>query len=298
MSNSTVAPAGEFVEVEGRRIHVVARGAARPTVVIVTGGGEPASLAAALQERIAPLARAWAYDRPGLGWSDPAPHPLSFPDQARWLHNALACSGEKAPYVVVAASFGGLVARAFAAAYPHEVAGVVLVDAVEEEHIFPRLERLLSATRKQLVLTRLLTATGLMGAVVRRSVGRALPSDARRQLQATLTKWPHWKAAAAEVMAYSLTPPPQRIAAGFGRLPVPLTVVAHGRPLTGPNATLEEGWRQGQERLAALSEQARFVVAETSGHAILQEAPDLVVAEVTHLVDQVRAETLSSIAQT
>jgi pimeloyl-ACP methyl ester carboxylesterase len=271
---------------DGVRLHVVVRGATQPTVVIITGGGEPACIVAPLQERIARFATVFAYDRPGLGWSDAVRAPLSFEDQARWLKRALAAAGQAGPYVLVAASLGGLIARAYARAFPDDVAAMVLVDAAEEEHIFQRLDVLNSAARKQLFVVRLLAATGLLGAVVRRSLPAGAPAEVRAQMHANLSRWSHWQAAAREVAGYALTPLEQRAAGGFGALNIPLTVIAHGRPFRGSNAALERGWREAQERLAALAPQARLVIAESASHSIAQEDPDLVAAEVQRLVAQ------------
>jgi len=121
-SKGSVAPSGRFVEVDGRRIHIVVRGSTKPTGVTVSGGGEPASFVAPLRERIARFATALAYDRPGLGWSEAFPAALSFDDQARLLRRALDSAGEAGPYVLVAASLGGLIARAFARAFPNDLA--------------------------------------------------------------------------------------------------------------------------------------------------------------------------------
>jgi pimeloyl-ACP methyl ester carboxylesterase len=70
-----------------------------------------------------------AYDRAGLGWSDPAPTPHDAHTSARDLHAALQAAGIPGPYVVAGHSYGGLVVRAFADLYPDEVAGMVLIDA-------------------------------------------------------------------------------------------------------------------------------------------------------------------------
>jgi pimeloyl-ACP methyl ester carboxylesterase len=73
--------------------------------------------------------RVVAYDRAGLGWSDPSPRPRDARTIAEELHEALHAAGVSGPYVLAGHSFGGLPVRAFAALYPEETAGLVLVDA-------------------------------------------------------------------------------------------------------------------------------------------------------------------------
>jgi pimeloyl-ACP methyl ester carboxylesterase len=65
--------------------------------------------------------------------SDPAPPPRTAGDAANDLYALLDGSGISGPYVVVGASFGGYIARLFAAGFPREVAGLVLVDASHED---------------------------------------------------------------------------------------------------------------------------------------------------------------------
>lgn len=48
------------------------------------------------------------------------------------LHALLAAARVSEPIVLVGHSAGGLAARLFAATYPDEVAGIVLVDALSE----------------------------------------------------------------------------------------------------------------------------------------------------------------------
>ena len=69
-----------------------------------------------------------AYDRGGLGWSDPGPSPRDAGRSAQELHVALERAGIVGPYVLAGHSYGGLAVRAFAALYPQDVAGMVLVD--------------------------------------------------------------------------------------------------------------------------------------------------------------------------
>ena len=48
---------------------------------------------------------------------------------ARDLHGLLAAAGEHGPYVLVGHSIGGPYAMTYAASYPEQVAGMVLLDS-------------------------------------------------------------------------------------------------------------------------------------------------------------------------
>jgi len=71
---------------------------------------------------------ACSYDRAGLGWSDADPMPRTAQRIVNELRTLLTNARTKGPYVLVGHSFGGLAVRLYAAQYPEEVVGMVLVD--------------------------------------------------------------------------------------------------------------------------------------------------------------------------
>ncbi len=72
-------------------------------------------------------------DRAGLGWSERGPEPRDARQISSELHTLLKVVDTEGPYVVVGHSYGGLYAQMYAARYPEEVAGVVLVDSSHPE---------------------------------------------------------------------------------------------------------------------------------------------------------------------
>ncbi len=85
-----------------------------------------------VQNKVASFTRVCTYDRAGYAWSEPGPKPRTYAQINMELRDALAKLGERGPFVLVGHSFGGPVVRNFAATYPHEVAGMVLVDSAFE----------------------------------------------------------------------------------------------------------------------------------------------------------------------
>ncbi len=73
-----------------------------------------------------------SYDRAGYAWSEPGPFPRTGRQIAYELHTALHNAGIKGPYIMVGQSYGGFLVRYFARYYRKEVAGLVLVDALNE----------------------------------------------------------------------------------------------------------------------------------------------------------------------
>lgn len=128
------APLGQLVDIGGgQRLHLNCRGTGAPVVVFESGAGDFSFVWSLVQPEIARRTTACSYDRGGYAWSDPGRRPRTYRQLALELHTALARAGVPGPYLLVGQSYGGLVARGFAAAYPREVAGMVLVDAAHED---------------------------------------------------------------------------------------------------------------------------------------------------------------------
>jgi len=119
------------VDVGGFRLAVRCVGRDGPVVVLESGYGLPSAYWSDLQARLSPR-RSCAYDRAGLGRSDPRPRDAETTptDELRAL---LRRAGVAPPYVLVGHSYGGLLVRAFEAQYRGTVRAVVLLDAISDE---------------------------------------------------------------------------------------------------------------------------------------------------------------------
>jgi len=127
------APRGEMIDLGGRRLHAVRAGPPtdKPTIVLEHGAFGCASDWGVVQARLAAKGlHSIAYDRAGLGLSDPGPLPRDGRALNADLSSLLGAMGEAGPFVLVGHSMGGLMVRLFALTHPEQVSGVVLVDAV------------------------------------------------------------------------------------------------------------------------------------------------------------------------
>jgi pimeloyl-ACP methyl ester carboxylesterase len=137
MSSFQRAPyRGEKVDLGGRALRIVRAGpaGANPLVVLEHGAFGCAADWAVVQERLAAKGlRSLAYDRAGLGHSDPGPKPRDGRAIVADLAALLRELNEPGPYVLVGHSMGGLMVRLFALTHRDQAAGVVLVDAITPE---------------------------------------------------------------------------------------------------------------------------------------------------------------------
>jgi pimeloyl-ACP methyl ester carboxylesterase len=126
---------GRLIDVGGRRLHLICSGQGSPTVVLEAGASSFAIDWTLVQRDLDRASRVCSYDRAGMGWSDAAA-PSTPASDARDLHSLLTAAGERPPYVMVGASRGGLLVRAYVLDYPAEVAGLVFIDPATEDRLW------------------------------------------------------------------------------------------------------------------------------------------------------------------
>jgi pimeloyl-ACP methyl ester carboxylesterase len=127
-------------------LHITGQGSAHPAVILESGIAGSSLSWKRVEDQVAPFARVISYDRAGLGWSAPANSPRTLPRIVEELRSLLRAAAVDPPYILVGHSFGGLIVQYFAARYPGEIAGILLVDAVPVSEWFP----LTAAQKKRL----------------------------------------------------------------------------------------------------------------------------------------------------
>jgi pimeloyl-ACP methyl ester carboxylesterase len=287
-----MGPPGRLVDIGGRRLHVLAVGEGRPTVVFESGGGGGSAVQDLVVQRlVAAFARAIIYDRAGLGWSDPPPRPLTFHDQVDDLDRLLRNGGVPGPYVFVPESFGSLVVIDYAAKHPERIAGIVFVDGVDPQLWFPAMiEQSTASADARNALTKAAWHLGL----VRLGFSKLapdwvwrLPPKIQGQMIALYSRPSPGYAEALE--AYRITPVSQRPFLPPGALgDRPLVVLYHGKVSAALSDRFERGWLASQQRLTQLSRRGQAIMVPNADHELAQEEPDRVAAAVKIVLRDLR----------
>ncbi len=129
---TSYAPTGKLVDAGGHLLHIHEMGKGKPVVIMEGGSGDFSFIWDLVQPELAKITTTVSYDRAGFAWSQAGPQPRSARQIAYELHTALHKAGIDGPYILVGQSFGGFLVRTFARYYKNEVAGMVLVDALNE----------------------------------------------------------------------------------------------------------------------------------------------------------------------
>jgi len=120
---------GQLIDIGGHSLHLRCTGSGSPTVVLEPGGGGMSSDLGWIEPAVARDSHVCVYDRAGRGWSEPTDTPQDATQIATDLHTLLDRGNVPGPYVLAGHSFGGLYVLTFAALYPDDVVGMVLVDS-------------------------------------------------------------------------------------------------------------------------------------------------------------------------
>ena len=254
---------GERYDVGGRQLHLHCTGTGSPTVVLVSGTSESAASWDRVQPGVAATTRVCAYDRAGQGWSDDAPHPQDGAEMARDLHRLLAAAGEQGPYVLAGHSLGGVYSMVFAAHYPADVAGLVLLDSTTPEQ-FTALPKY--AGQYQLIRR----LYGVTPSLARLGIGRPFGVTSRALENAH-----------DDVSRYRVAMRQAGALTDLGGKPL-VVVTAAGTLRDTP------GWRAAQDKLSGLSTRTRHVVAPTTHAGLLADARGAA-ASTAAVVDVVRS---------
>jgi pimeloyl-ACP methyl ester carboxylesterase/aminoglycoside phosphotransferase (APT) family kinase protein len=301
-------PIGQMIDINGYKLHMIDSGSsnidskATPTVILESGMGSTTFDWLLVYPEIAKFARIVTYDRAGYGWSDASPLPRTSANIVTELHTMLHKAGIPGPYILVGHSFGGINVRLFAATYPQDVVGIVLVDAVHK-YVMDRIPQVFIHF-KHWVYCRLLTAyLGISRIFSDFKLYYHRPVDTYKLMDKAhknTIKYYH----ALFNQLNLITTSCEQLKAVHEFLPnVPVVVITAGKqviPAQGPCGSytqdevdmINKTWFELQADLVTKSSESKQIIAEYSGHNIPYEQPEIIVDAVREMVDKLKKKSL------
>jgi pimeloyl-ACP methyl ester carboxylesterase len=268
---------GRLHDVGGHRLHLDCTGSGSPTVVLMSGLGGFSVGWARIAPPVAGTTRVCAYDRAGQGWSEDASEPQDGVAAATDLHTLLDRAGEDGPYVLVGHSIGGDHAMTYAARYPEQVAGMVLLDATSPYRTAAGTTH--GGPPGAIALLPSLARLGV-GRLLPTSIWSALPEPAASQYGAFASSPRRWSNTVDETATMpALLSQAQGLSALGSRPLVVLTAAGHDA---------DPDWAEAQNRMARLSTDSSHRQADAT-HAGLLDEEDGAATSVQAIDDTVQA---------
>ncbi len=267
VGDAAASPAhGQLIDVGGHRLYLNCTGSGSPTVVIEPAAGQMSSDLGWIATAVARHTQVCVYDRAGRGWSDTTSDRQDGAQIATDLHTLLQRGNVKGPYVLAGHSFGGLYTLTFAARYPDDVAGLVLVDSTAPASDAERESAHPTGTATDDMVSRV---SALVSAAARIGVGRPL-GVGPHHLVSTINEYMQAGSSAQHAAALRT----------YTDKPMVVLTAGTGSP---------PGWDASQEALATLSTNSLHRVIDGATHASFVTDQEDAAATTRGILDVVSA---------
>lgn len=304
---------GTLVAVDGsRRLNLACIGHGSPTVLFDSGQGDSTLVWRLVQGEVGKLTRACAYDRAGIGFSDPRSGASDARATVADVH-ALLIAAKLKPVLYVGHSIAGLYGVLLQATHPRDLAGAVLVEPAFANQWDALSRAGTAAGAPQAASDALLAMLRAQIPHMRECAAqpRPLPDDCARLDKQLPPELAAFKKAQNSRPSYILTNASEfesflntkddvsvdqkeleAVTADFGDKP--LIVLTRGKEVGNPGFTAEQSavmnraWKTGHEKLARLSTRGRDTVVPESTHYIQYDQPQAVIDAVTRAVAEIR----------
>jgi len=282
---------GRMVDVDGRLMHIDCIGEGSPTVILELGVGSASVSWYDIHRRLSEITTTCAYDRAGLGYSEPIDQPKRATAIAERLHKLLRNAEIDDELVLVGWSAGGVYVREFFQRYPENVRGMLLVDSSHEQQANRMPQTSGGGADPALEIAKQLAPFGLvrLSGILRQRVASSRASDdAKAYLNVTYHLSHVLDTVSEESAAFNLDIDADHPPSPIGDLP--LIVLTQGAPDEDSGTSREQLQQERdarmrlQRELAALSTSGKQIIAEESGHNIHADQPQLVIDAVKELV--------------
>jgi pimeloyl-ACP methyl ester carboxylesterase len=273
-------PEGQVVPIDKCNLHTIVKGQGSYTVILESGMGGCALDWCLVQPEVSKFATVVSYDRAGFGWSIRGREKSTSREYNNDLRALLHKLELNPPYILVGHSLSGMNMRLFAAEYPDEVAGLVLVDSVHEDrYIFNQAESSRKDQYRKAVklykLGYLLAPLGFPRIKKRHIGSNKLPVHYQIIVKKLGYRPNAFKAVYLELL--NATESARQIQNNKLKHDLPILILSAGKQ--------DEYWKKQQVNLKDLSNETKQIIVEDSWHAIQIHKPEEVISAIREIIE-------------
>lgn len=276
---------GDFVEVDGIKLHYLCKGDGKPVVFLHGGVLSSEDFSDVIELAAEKGYKAIAFDRPGYGHSErPSNEKMTPIIQAKFIHKALTKLNIAEPIILVGHSWSGTMTLSYALQFPNDVEGLVVLGGAMYKEGYPAENGdILSQIVTTPILGNVIMNT-LLATPLGRSMGRATtkatfspevpPVDYEEKLLALWGRPTQFKANREDTLAFPITS--KQISPCYPEIKTPAVIVVGE---DDPFGTI-----QMAERLHMDLPHSKMVRLPNVGHMIPENHPHKVL-EAIELLD-------------
>lgn len=244
------------IDIGGYSLFIKSAGEGKPTVVFDSGYGMTYTQWYSVLKLVENQTRTVTYSRAGIGGSDKSPLDRTCATKAEELHKLLTAANIKGPYILVGHSLGGFDVRLFAAKYPNEVAGIILVDSSQED-LEDRVLKNMTEEEKKTYLE-------------------------KQKDQAQYFTSPDGSNSDIEKSCEQVRE------ARNGLKDIPMTVIVAQEGIDDTRDGRKGVWLELQKDMASLSTKSKLIIAKNSSHNIPGDEPDVIANAILEMLATAR----------
>lgn len=295
---------GKLVDTGSYGLHLNIQGSGPLTIVMESGSGESSISWGNIPQSLSSYATVVSYDRGGYAWSEKATTARSGENIVKELHTALQKEGLNGPYLLVGHSLGGMYTRLFAQTYPKEVAGLVLVDARPEDDSLNTAaiyaKEKFQEKPSAFVLS-LLKSSGILRIFQDELLGEMVAKE-KREIFLNIIGTKNYFYAVEEEGKLAGDVEDAIRAQDLGDLPV--KVIARGLAPDYQSfgiseqaaEQIEKIWREGQYNMLHISTDSELIIAENSGHMVMEYEPEIIKNTILELLQSIGVKKETSLS--
>ena len=253
----------QFVSIRNKKQFYLSKGTGEPVVVFITGLGPTMEDFREIQNKLSKTTRTICYDRAGIGRSESFENERTLENISAELKELTEAIGLNKPFVLVGHSRGGLIARYFVNKYPDKVSGLILIDPALPEHKWMKRELRTEIEKKEFddYYNSFCTDSTKYSKIIRNEFKNAFTNDSAAVFEK-----------------------------GFP-LSIPITLIASTKKTEDKYSDAEIKMKEEFiKNYLNMNPQIKLVFTDKAGHFIYDDQPQLVIDEITSVIEQVKAK--------
>lgn len=292
--NQPVAFSGSYFAFNGKEVRYVCKGNGRPYVFFETGfGSDSEATWSSIVNQLPESFTACYYDRLGHGGSDDVPLSFTTDEKSLLQESLIKHIAGQDPVVLVAHSYGGIIARRTAARAKLNLAALILLDSAHEnQHTVLRgkLDPISDSVKNWQYVN------AVFGLSQIKNLFKEYDSPISKRLDQYYSglRWAHVLSTYRNEKGFYT--PIEDFNYDFGKLR--MSVMSHDKEAYAGNprfSSVVDDWAIMQKSIAALSENSEHIIVKGATHNIPGDSPEVVIAKIIETVGIVSNQANSRI---